>query len=255
MMVRISLILAILLGLAATGFNVAMVREKITKLQTDLATETEAHKKFEDQYRRTKSDLDKTNAVLKTTQETLKATEEEKNQAVATAATEKKRADKLTEDLTKTRAEKETAQQGLAAYVASGLTAQQAVNAAKELKRFQETVAAMDTENKVLSQNLAKVQNRLKLYEDKEYVVPLPPGLKGTVTAVDPKWNFIVLNVGGDQSVLVGGELLVNRSGKLVAKVRVSSVQKGSCVANVVPGWHLGEVMEGDMAIPAHPSS
>src|SRR6185436_17554444 len=113
----------------------------------NLATETEAHKKFEDQYRRTKSDLDKTNAVLKTTQETLKATEEEKNQAVQTAATEKKRADKLTEDLTKTRAEKEAAQQDLAAYRASGLTAQQAANAAKEIKRFQETVAVMNTEN------------------------------------------------------------------------------------------------------------
>jgi hypothetical protein len=255
MMVRISLILAILLGLAATGLNVAKVKEKITTLQTNLATETEAHKKFEDQYRRTKSDLDKTNAVLKTTQETLKATEEEKNQAVATAAAQTKKAEKLTEDLTKTRAEKEAAQQEVSAYRASGLSPQQAATAAKEIKHFQETVAAMDTENKVLVQKVAQLNNKLKLYELEGYEVPLPAGLKGTVTAVDPKWNFIVLNVGGDQGVLEKGELLVNRSGKLVAKVRVSSVQKGSCVANVVPGWQLGEVMEGDMAIPAHPSS
>src|SRR5262249_44997529 len=190
MMVRISLILAILLGLAATGLNVPMVWEKITTLQTNLATETEAHKKFEGQYIRTKSDLDKTNAVLKTTQELLKTTEEEKNTAVATAATEKKRAEKMTEELTKTRAEKEAAQQDLAAYRASGLTAQQAANASKEIKGLQETVATMDTENKVLLQRVVKLDNKLKVYEVEGYVVPLPAGLKGTVTVVDPKWNF-----------------------------------------------------------------
>jgi len=255
MMVRISLILAILLGLAATGFNVAMVREKITTLQTSLATETEAHKKFEDQYTRTKSDLDKTNAVLKTTQETLKATEEEKNQAVATAATEKKRADKLTEDLTKTRAEKETAQQEVAAYRASGLNPQQAANANKEIKRLQDTLTVMNTENELLAQKVNKIQNELEAFIHPERPVLLPSGLKGTVLVVDPKWNFVVLNVGGDQGVLERGELLVNRNGKLVAKVRVSSVQKGSSVANLVPGWQLGEILEGDVAIPAHPAS
>jgi hypothetical protein len=132
---------------------------------------------------------------------------------------------------------------------------QQAANAQKEIKRLQDSVAAIDTENKVLLQRVVKLDNKLKVYEVEGYVVELPASLKGTVTVVDPKWNFVVLNVGGDQGVLEHGELLVNRNGRLVAKVRVSSVQKGSCVANVVPGWQLGEVLEGDMAIPAHPSS
>ncbi len=51
------------------------------------------------------------------------------------------------------------------------------------------------------------------------------------------------------------GELLLNRKGKLVAKVIIRSVQKDRCIANVEPGWQLGEVMEGDLAIPAYPSS
>ena len=86
MLIRISLFLAILLGLAVTGLNVSMVKEKITTLQTNLKTETEAHQKFEAQYNQTRSDLEKTNAVLKATQETLKATEEEKTKALADAA-------------------------------------------------------------------------------------------------------------------------------------------------------------------------
>ena len=85
--------------------------------------------------------------------------------------------------------------------------------------------------------------------------MPLPANLRGKVLVADPKWNFVVLNVGEDQGVLERGELLVNRDGKLVAKVMVRSVQKDRCIANVVPGWELGEVMEGDQVIPAHPAS
>ena len=70
--------------------------------------------------------------------------------------------------------------------------------------------------------------------------MPLPAGLKGKVLVADPKWNFVVLNVGEDQGVLERGELLVNRNGKLVAKVVVRSVQKDRCIANVLPGWELG---------------
>ena len=48
---------------------------------------------------------------------------------------------------------------------------------------------------------------------------------------------------------------LVNRNGKLVAKVKVRSVQKDRCIANVLPGWQLGDVMEGDQVLPAFPAS
>jgi len=256
MLIRISLVLAILLGLAVTGLNVSMVKEKITTLQTNLKNETDAHQKFEAQYNQTRSDLEKTNAVLKTTQETLKATQEEKEKAVADAAAQQKRADKLNDDLTKTRKERDDAQADLAAYKATGLSAQQAGNANKEIKRLQTTVASMDTENKILLQKVRKTENELAIYTKKDYHGPdLPKNLTGKVLVADPKWNFVVLNVGEDNGILKYGELLVNRNGKLVAKVRVSSVEKDRSVANVVPGWQLGELMEGDLVIPAHPAS
>ena len=69
-MLRISLILAIVAGLAVAVLNFVMVKEKITNLQTNLKTETEAHRKFENDFRVTKSNLDKTNAILKQTGQT-----------------------------------------------------------------------------------------------------------------------------------------------------------------------------------------
>ncbi len=255
MLIRISLIVAIVLGLAATGLNFSKVKEKITTLQTNLATETEAHKKFEGEFHRTKSELDKTNAILKTTLETLKATEEEKNTAVANATAQQKRADKLNEDLTKTRKDRDDAQAELAAYKVTGMTAQQVATAQKDIKRLQENIGAMNTENKLLSQKLKKTENELAIYKSPDFHVPLPAALNGKVMVSDPKWNFVVLNVGEDQGVLQYGELLVNRNGKLVAKVKISAVEKNRCVANVMPGWQLGEVMEGDQVIPAYPAS
>jgi Tfp pilus assembly protein PilE len=256
MLIRISLFIAILAGLAITGLNISMVKEKITSLQSDVKRETEAHQKFESQYNQTRNDLEKTNAVLKTTQETLKATQEERDKAVADAGAQQKRADKLNDDLTKTRKERDDAQAELAAYKATGLTPQQAGNAQKEIKRLQTTIATMDTENKVLSQKLKRTLNELAIYTGTNWHGPdLPATMKGKVLVADPKWNFVVLDLGEDSGMLKYGELLVNRNGKLVAKVRVSSVEKDRCVANVIPGWQLGQLMEGDQVIPAYPAS
>ena len=102
MLVRISLILAILAGLAVGVLNFVKVKEKITTLQTNLDTETKAHQEFEGKFKVTKSSLDKTNVILKQTIATLDATTAEKDKAVTDLAAEVKRAGKLTEDLTKT---------------------------------------------------------------------------------------------------------------------------------------------------------
>jgi hypothetical protein len=64
-----------------------------------------------------------------------------------------------------------------------------------------------------------------------------------------------VLDIGENQGVLEDGELLVSRDGKLVAKVVVRTIEKDRCIANIIPGWKLGEVIEGDQVSPAHPAS
>jgi hypothetical protein len=42
---------------------------------------------------------------------------------------------------------------------------------------------------------------------------------------------------------------MVSRNGKLIGKVRVSTVQPDRSIANIVPGWQLEEIMEGDQVI------
>ena len=107
----------------------------------------------------------------------------------------------------------------------------------------------------VLQRALTRLQARLAKYEGPDPTIRLRADLRGKILVVDPKWDFVVLNIGQDQGVLEDGELLVSREGKLVAKVVVRSVEKNRCIANVVPGWKLGEVIEGDEVSPAHPAS
>jgi hypothetical protein len=255
MLIRISLVVAIIAGLAVGVLNFVTVKEKVTTLKTNLKTETEAHQKFEGDFNRTRAALDKTNAILKETQTSLAATQEERDKAVAEATAQTTRADKLNEDLTRTRGERDTAQTELASYKTSGMSSEQVAAASKLIKSLQDTLVGQQEENKLLGRKIVQLNTKLKVYETPDVAVELPATLKGKVLVSDPKWNFVVLNVGGDQGALEAGELLVNRNGRLVGKVKITSVQKDRSVANVVPGWLLGEILEGDLVVPAHPAS
>jgi hypothetical protein len=255
MLIRISLIVAILAGLAVGTVNFVMVKDKITNLNTDLTTTSNKLVTTTSELTKTKSDLTKTTATLKQTKTELDATTAAREKAEAEVATLTKRADKLNDELNKTRQERDTAQQDLAAFKATGVTPQQILGFNAEIKGLKDNLSVAETEKQVLTRELNKTKTKLLVYEDPTYFVTLPAGLKGKVLVTDPKWNFVVLDVGENQGVLERGELLVNRNGRLVAKVVVRSVQKDRCVANVMRGWELGEVMEGDIVIPAHPAS
>ena len=107
----------------------------------------------------------------------------------------------------------------------------------------------------VLFHTIGRLTNELAKYIGPEEYVKLRADLHGKILVVDPKWDFVVLNVGEDQGVISAGELLVSRQGKLIAKVIVRSVQKDRCIANLVPGWKIGEMTEGDDVSPAHPAT
>jgi hypothetical protein len=255
MLIRISLIVAIVAGLLAGALNIVKVRDKISTLITqrdDFHTERDQART---ELASTKKDLAKTKDDLTQTQQQLTDTQAQRDKAVADAKTQTKRADDLADKLTKTTQDRDDAQAKLAAYQATGLTADQVGGLNKALKSTQNELEAVKEENGVLQRTVGRLTAQIYELIGTNYVVTLRADLKGKIVAVDPKWEFVVLNIGGDQGVLPNGEMLVSRDGKLVAKVIVRSVQKDRSIANVVPGWQLGDVIEGDEVTPAHPAS
>jgi exonuclease VII large subunit len=255
MLIRISLIIAIIAGLAAAALNFIKVKEKIETVVTE---RDDWHKKFTDtdaELTTTKGTLAKTEKELNQTKETLATTQQERDKAVANADTLTKKATELAANLAKTTQERDTAQAELAAYTATGYKPEQIAALGKQINKLQTTLEALQEEKKVLQYAYEKTKTELEFIQGKIEYVTLPAELKGKILVADPKWEFVVLNVGQDQGAKPRGEMLVSRDGKLVAKIIISDVQKDRCIANVMPGWKIGEVLEGDQVIPAHPES
>jgi hypothetical protein len=255
MLIRISLFVAIIAALAAGALSFTQVRGKITTLisQRDgYHTERDAART---ELASTKKTLLTTQDTLKQTQQDLDTAKKDRDTAVAKADAQTKRADDLSAKLTKAAADRDEAQGKLAAYADSGLTAKEVADLSRSLKNAQNAIDAMNEEKLVMSRTIARLQNQIAEIVGTNTFVTLPAKLKGKIVAVDPKWDFVVLNIGDGQGVKEDGELLVSRDGKLVAKVIVRSIQKDRCIANIVPGWKLGDVIEGDEVSPAHPDS
>ena len=98
-----------------------------------------------------------------------------------------------------------------------------------EMKVVAESTAnrAKETEAK-----LAAAEQKQKIREQQLGVA----GLQGRILAVNSGWNFVVLSVGDKQGVAVNAPLLVVRGGQPIARLRISSVEPSTSIADVIPG-------------------
>lgn len=74
--------------------------------------------------------------------------------------------------------------------------------------------------------------------------------LAGHITATDPKFQFVVLDIGSEAGLKEEKELLVRRKGQTVGALRVMRVEKDYAVANVINGTKAERLYEGDQVIP-----
>jgi cell shape-determining protein MreC len=63
----------------------------------------------------------------------------------------------------------------------------------------------------------------------------IPPGISGKVTFVNRAWNFVVLNVGLSSGVVPNGELILYRGRNFLGKVKVTSAEDNTSVADILP--------------------
>jgi len=255
MLLRISLIVAILAGIGAGVVSYIEITDKIPALQKQRDDEKDAKHVALTQLANTNRALVMTRAKLADTEQQLADTKSERDKAIALAESQKKRADELTDKLAKATQERDDAQNQLASYKATGLSPDQVVKLNKQLKESLVQIDALNADIAVRQRAIDGLKARLARYEGPDTDIKLRADLKGKIVVVDPKWDFVVVDIGEEQGVIQDGELLVSRAGKLVAKVIIRSVQKDRSIANVIPGWKLAEPVEGDEVSPAHPAS
>jgi len=64
----------------------------------------------------------------------------------------------------------------------------------------------------------------------------LKNGLQGEVLAYNPGFNFVVLSIGDRQGAVANAEMILERGGSQIGKVRITSVEPSTSVADIIPG-------------------
>lgn len=110
-----------------------------------------------------------------------------------------------------------------------------------QIDKLTAQVAADNAQEKILQDQLQAANKDVADLKDavkREAHSPatMPPGISGKVTFVNPVWSFVVLNVGLSNGVVPNGELIIYRGRDFVAKVKVTSAEDNTAVADILPG-------------------
>ena len=249
MLLKISLVLAILVG-AATIFFTGNVKTKIDELNTNLTAAQTAQTAAEEAQRKAQDDAKKSKAALDVASKELTTATNMLRDVAAELQVQQKRADTASSNLVTVTEERNIARQELNQWTALGLSIAQVRGAIETNRVLVAERNTLVTENRMLSRARRELQARLDQYErpeDRE--IPLPAGTKGKIVAVDPKYDFVVIDIGANQQLVPGARMLVNRDGRLVAKVQITRVEPNRAIANIMPEWKQDDVLEGDQVV------
>jgi hypothetical protein len=231
--------------LATAGLGFAL-KGNIDKLQSKLTSTKGLVQGAEAAAKNAKADAEKAKDAAKTAED--KATKAEE-----TAATKTKEADDANSKLKEKDVVIESKDKEIATLKANPTANPDAANMAQQLQQAQAQLAEATTakQNAEMQRDEAKVALDAKVAEGKaneEKVTELQkerrrwegqfqkPGVTGRILAVNSGWNFVVLSVGDKQGVVANATLLVVRGNEPIARLRVTSVEPSTSIADVLPG-------------------
>jgi hypothetical protein len=167
----------------------------------------------------------------------LTETKSQVDDANAKLATAQKQADDLNSQLTQAKADADKAKADLQHVndVLGNMTPEQAKAA---MQKAQDDLTAAQSQQKILQDQLQASQKQIADLQDavnRSKVGTMPPGISGKVTFVNRAWNFVVLNVGISNGVVPNGELIVYRGRNFLGKVKVTSAESTTAVADILP--------------------
>jgi len=112
-------------------------------------------------------------------------------------------------------------------------------------------LATAESEQKILADSLQSTQQQVADLKDelnRKKTGAMPPGISGRVTFVNRTWNFVVLDVGLSNGIVPNGELIVYRNNAFLGKIKVTSAEANSSVADIEPNVK-GDIQTGDYVL------
>ena len=234
---KILLYIALVGGLVAIGFGYMVIQRH----NSDVGT-----------LKQTVADLvDQRQATAKAKQETATAQDQTKQVQTQLTDTQNKVSD-LTSQLSAAQAKQTELQAAVQqsadaakksedelARISSVLHGSSPDEVMANLLKLNSQIAADNAEQKILQDRLQAADKQVADLKDalnRAKTGIMPPGISGKVTFVNRTWNFVVLNVGLSNGVVPNGELIVYRGRDFLGKVKVTSAEDNTCVADILPG-------------------
>ena len=220
--------------------------------QTDTSQPAASVNQAGEKWNTTQSDLSSTQNKLKSTEENL-TEQKAKNQELSLQA------DKLSKDLETTKTDLEStnsklkvSSEKLQAYE-DGLKGKKPEELFQELTDLSEKIKVAESETKLLSSAKEKSDAELKKLRD-QIEMTKPGGnksitLSGRILAVNPTWNFVILDLGKNDQVVEDLKMVVYRGDKKIGNIKTATVDAQTSVADILPGTSATAIEVGDQVV------
>ena len=123
----------------------------------------------------------------------------------------------------------------------------------KEISELTEKAKALEGEKVLLNSKIEKSEGELKKL--REAMDMTKPGgtksmsLSGRILAVNPTWNFVILDLGKNDQVVEGLTMVIYRGEKMIGKIKTVTVDAQTFVADVLPGTPATAIEVGDQVV------
>jgi len=223
--------------------QIPALKEKLTTAESNVKT--------------TQGDLDKAKGDVRAAKAQLASSQDELKTANADLATAKESLSAETSKVADIQAkfdadEKKIADMGTPGTSSTDTTAVNPL--AAPLQDAQNKVQELQQVNQTLTGKVMEAQNKEKEDAAKlaHYVGQVnAKGLQGQVLAVNGAYNFVVLSIGDRQGVVMNAQMIVLRGDRMVAKIKITSVEPSTSIADIIPGTGSREfqVQPGDRVV------
>lgn len=211
----------------------------IQKFQTTQVSLTQSETSLTSQKKATAAEKDKADAATQAAQQANTELTESKSKVddlTSKLATQQKAQDDLNTQLTAAKTDADTAKKSLQHITDVLGMSPEDMKAA--VAKAQADLAAAQSQQKILQDQLQASQKQIADLHDainRKGPGTMPPGISGKVTFVNRAWNFVVLNVGLSNGVVPNGELIIYRGRNFLGKIKVTSAEDTTAVADILP--------------------
>ncbi len=242
-MAKILLVISIVISLLTAGLGF-MTKAKVDALQSSLTASKNQLGSAQAAEKKAKTDLEKSMEDLTTANKTVETQKGEIGRISGELQTTKTDLDKINQAISAKDKEIAALNEKISGPMTPSsdqppISPEQVAELQNNLNKKEAELAELKAVQESLNSRVQESESRLQTAQSevKRYQSGIArQSLSGRVMAVNQGWNFAVLDVGDRQGAAVGAPLLVLRGGTPIARLRITSVEPSTSIADVVPG-------------------